>query len=110
MKLEQFAMMRGMENAYTSSNFGLIDHLLSSEDGDALRKNVLTKRLQFDCVPELHSRVESVCSLLGCSKRELLEMVVIDGCNKAEEVFMQSFKDAHGEEFTTVYAANEVHA
>ena len=108
MKIENFAKMRGMESAYNAANSPLIDHLLSSEQGDAAREKLLLKRLQFDCSPQLYARVESVCSLLNTTKREFLEMLVSGGCDMAEETFMTSFKDAHGEEFTTVYAAGEV--
>jgi hypothetical protein len=34
-------------------------------------------------------------------------MAVVDALDKAETVFMETFKEAHGEEFTTVYAPSE---
>lgn len=104
MNLENFAKMRGLESAHTASNADFLDALMQGDSGEKIKSEVLTKRLQFDCSPELYAQVESICSLLHCSKRHFLEMAVIDALDKAETVFMDSFKDAHGEEFTTVYA------
>lgn len=104
MNLENFAKMRGLEMAHTSSNSDFLDHILNGEQGQQVKAEFLTKRLQFDCHPELYQEVEQLCGLLKCSKRQFLEMAVIDALAKAETVFMDTFKDAHGEEFTTVYA------
>jgi len=78
--------------------------MLNSDQGDEIRERLLTKRLQFDCVPELHAEVETLCNLLDCSKREFLDMAVRDAVERAESTFMASFQEAHGQEFTTVYA------
>lgn len=104
MKLAQFAQMRGFQSAYQSGNPQFVDHILNSEQGDEVRERLLTKRLQFDCLPELHAEVEETCSLLECSKREFLEMAVRDALDKAQTIFMESFKEVHGQEFTDVYA------
>ena len=74
MDLENFAKLRGLNQAYIASNSGFIDHLLNSEQGAEIRKTVFTKRLQFDTTPELYAEVENMCQLLGCSKREFLEL------------------------------------
>lgn len=105
MNIENFAKMRGLQMAYTSGNPQLLDHILASEQGDEVREKLLTKRLQFDTTPELYSKVEQLCTLLDCSKRQFLEMAVSDALDKAWAVFEDSFKEAHGEEFTTVYAS-----
>mgnify|MGYP000505814607 CR=1 FL=1 len=107
MDLENFAKLRGLNQAYIASNSGFIDHLLNSEQGAEIRKTVFTKRLQFDTTPELYAEVESICSLLNCSKREFLEMAVCDGINKAQEIFMASFKDGSGRDFMDVYGVEE---
>ena len=107
MDLENFAKLRGLNQAYIASNSGFIDHLLNSEQGAEIRKTVFTKRLQFDTTPELYAEVESICSLLNCSKREFLEMAVCDGINKAQEIFMASFKDGSGRDFMDVYGVQE---
>ena len=104
MKLTQFAQMRGFESAYQSGNPQILESILNSEQGDEVRSKFLTKRLQFDCVPELHAEVEETCSLLHCSKREFLEMAVRDGLDKGQTIFMDSFKEVDGREFTDVYA------
>jgi hypothetical protein len=107
MNLENFAKMRGLESAHTSSNSDFLDALMQGESGEKIKTEFLTKRLQFDCTPELYAHVEQICGLLNCSKRKFLEMAVVDALDKAETVFMETFKEAHGEEFTTVYAPSE---
>ena len=104
MNLENFAKLRGLDHAYNSSNTQLLDQFLDSDKGDEIRKSVLTKRLQFDTTPQLYSEVESICSLLCCSKREFL---VCDGINNAQAMFMAAFKDGSGTEFTDVYGVKE---
>ncbi len=107
MNLEQFAKMRGLYEAYTSANPQLLDHFLQGEQGDEIRKNVLSKRLQFDTTPELFSQVEQVCKLLQCSKREFLQMVVSDGIERAEELFFAAFKEGSGRDFFDVYGVKQ---
>ena len=102
MNLENFAKLRGLDHAYSSTNRQLLDHILAGEQGDEVRKNILSKRLQFDTTPELYAEVENICQLLGCSKREFLELAVLHGLDKAEQVFGAAFKDATGREFGTV--------
>ena len=43
-----------------------------------------------------------MCQLLGCSKREFLELAVLHGLDKAGQVFGAAFKEATGREFGTV--------
>jgi hypothetical protein len=107
MNLENFAKLRGLDHAYASTNRQLLDHILAGEQGDEVRKNILSKRLQFDTTPELYAEVESICSLLNCSKREFLEMAVCDGIKNAQEIFMASFKDGSGRDFMDVYGVEE---
>ena len=102
MNLENFAKMRGLENAHSSANSDLLDHFLSSEKGDEIREKVLTKRLQFDSTPELYNEVERICFLLNCSKRQFLEMAVCDAINKAEDVFLDTFTQATGHDFGVI--------
>jgi hypothetical protein len=103
MKLNQFAQMRGFQQAHQSGNPMLLEHALNSSQGDEIREKILTKRLQFDCLPQLYTEVESICGLLECSKREFLEMAVREAIDQAQNTFMQAFKEAHGQEFTDVY-------
>jgi hypothetical protein len=97
MNLENFAKMRGLEKAHQSTNSDFLDYLINRE-GDKITSELLTKRLQFDTVPELYAKVESVCSLLDCSKRQFLEMAVVEAINKAEFVFRTTYEDASGRE------------
>jgi len=107
MKLENFSKMRGFELAHTSANAVFLDHVLASEQGDEIREKVLTKRIQFDTTPQLFEELESVCSLLECSKREFLEMAVSEALDKARGIFEDSFKDASGQDFMDVFGVKE---
>ena len=107
MNLENYSKMRALQTALATNNTSLLDHLLAGSQGDELREKVLTKRLQFDTTPQLFSKVEELCSLLECSKREFLEMAVWEAITKAESVFMATFEDATGQEFTTTFAVKE---
>lgn len=107
MNIENFSKMRGLQLAHTSANGSLLDHVLASEQGDEIREKVLTKRIQFDTTPQLYSELESVCSLLECSKREFLEMAVSQALEKARDVFEESFKEASGQDFIEVFGVKD---
>ena len=62
------------------------------------QKRASDEASQFDTAPELYAKVESVCSMLDCSKRQFLEMAVVDAINKAESVFAETYKQASGRE------------
>jgi hypothetical protein len=85
----------------------LVDHCLNGESGDELRAELKLKRIQFDTVPQLYDKLESVCSLLECSKREFLEMAVLDAIDRAQDAFMDSFKDGAGIDFMDVYGVKD---
>jgi hypothetical protein len=103
MKLSKFATMRGMTFAYDRTNQPLIDSVLNGSQGDEIRESLKLKRIQFDTAPQLSSDLESVCSLLDCSKREFLEMAVRDAIEKAQALFMDAFKDVSGQDFMDLY-------
>lgn len=103
MNLNQFAQMRGLQMAHSRIGAPLVDHFLNGESGDELRAELKLKRIQFDTVPQLYDKLESVCSLLECSKREFLEMAVWDAIDRAQDSFMDSFKDGAGIDFMDVY-------
>ena len=96
MKLNQFAAMRGFESARAVAGTALIDHFAQGEQGGELREKFLNKRIQFDTHAVLFDELEKVCSMLDCSKREFLEIVVAEGCQKAQQVFAESFEQAGG--------------
>jgi hypothetical protein len=99
MKLDQFARYAAFKTARELQNAGVIESFLNGPQGDEIREQLSLKRLQFDTHPHIYSRVESVCTLLECSKREFLEMAVWEACEKAEAVFGATYKDATGHEF-----------
>ena len=107
MNLENFAKMRGLQSAHTSSNSDLLDVFMQGESGEKIKSEFLTKRLQFDCHPDLYQRVEEMCDLLECSKRMFLEMAVCDALNKAGDIFMASFKEGSGRDFFDVYGTDK---
>lgn len=97
MKLDQFATMRGMQSAHISTNQGFLDHLLNDADnGPKIRQEILTKRIQFDTTPQLFAQLESICSLLDCSKREFLEMAVFEAIQRSQSVFESAYEAAAG--------------
>jgi len=96
MKLHQFAAMRGFESARAVAGTVLIDHLAEGNQGGELRANFLNKRIQFDTNAMLFEELEKVCSMLDCSKREFLEIVVSEACANAQAVFAESFEEAGG--------------
>ncbi len=99
MKLSHYAQFAALRTAESFSNSSLLDEFLKGPTGDELREKEALKRLQFDTSPALYSQVESVCSLLECSKRVFLEMAVIDAIQKAETVFGETYKEATGHAF-----------
>lgn len=99
MNLENYTKMRALQAAHTSTNSTFIDHILAGSQGDELREKILTKRLQFDTTPQLYSEVESVCSLLDCSKREFLEMAVWDALKKSKDIFFSTYEEVSGQEY-----------
>ena len=103
MNLENFAKMRGLEAVDSSENADFLDGLLEGESGKKIKAELLTKRLQFDCHPELYAEVERLCSAF-LQQAQILEMAVLSALDKSEQIFMETFYEAHGQEFTTVYA------
>jgi hypothetical protein len=108
MKLDQYAAMRAMQTAHNMTNQPILDAMLNDADhGPQIRAEVLTKRIQFDTNPALFAKLESVCALLDCSKREFLEMAVIDAIDRAETTFGDVFQNVYGKAFEDVFAAKE---
>lgn len=92
MNLETFLKFKGLSAAYTAGGSQMFDHVLRD---DAVRDQLPLKRLQFDTHEALYSEVEKVCSLLDCSKRELLEMAVMDALSKVS-IFFDTYKEVTG--------------
>lgn len=97
MNLETFAKMRALEAAYTSHNTRLLDHVLRGDEAEQVREAFKLKRIQFDASPELFERLENTCAALDCSKREFLDMAVVDAIEKAQRVFSETYKAETGE-------------
>ena len=108
MKLDQYAAMRAMQTAHNMTNQPVLDSMLNDPDhGASIRADVLTKRIQFDTTPDLFAKLESVCSLLECSKREFLEMAVREAIERTEETFGEVFEDVAGQSFLKAFGVEE---
>lgn len=110
MKLESFASMRALQALHTSTNSHLLDHFLSSSQGDEIRETLKLRRIQFDTHPALCDELDSVCDLLDCSKREFMEMAVIDALSKAKTVFFETYKKVGGRKYGEPDIQNDVTA
>lgn len=93
-RLEHFAQMRALENAYTSTNQSFVDHLLAGQDGDKMRKELPLKRIQFDAAEQLADELEKVCGLLDCSKRQFLEGAVAEAIDRAQHAYFATLEKA----------------
>jgi hypothetical protein len=108
MNLNQYATMRGMQTAHEMTNQPILDHMLNDADnGPKIREEVLTKRIQFDTTPGLYAKLESVCSLLKCSKREFLEMAVFESIEKAQAIFGDAFHQVSGQTLDQAFPVKE---
>jgi hypothetical protein len=87
MNLDHFAQMRALETAYIATNRRLVDHLLN---GGTPPEHIKLKRIQFDAWEGLSQELDSVCSLLDCSKREFLEVAVYEAIQKAMTAYRQT--------------------
>lgn len=108
MNIDQYSTMRAMQMAHNITNQPILDSMLNdSDNGPKIREEILTKRIQFDTTPELFAKLESVCSLLECSKREFLQMAVSESIAKAEAVFGNVFEDVAGQSFLDAFGVKE---
>jgi hypothetical protein len=96
MKLNHFAQLAALSSARQIIESCVLDKALDAPEADDVRKEFALKRLQFDTSQELYSKVEAVCVLMTCSKREFLEMAVIDAIEKAWAVYEKTYEEAAG--------------
>ena len=108
MNIETFAKMRALQEVHTSGNQSLLDHFLSGDQANEVRETLKLKRIQFDTNPMLFDKLEEVCGLLDCSKREFLEMAVVDAIKNAERSFSETYKAETGEQFGTTMAVQGI--
>lgn len=97
MYLEHFCKMRALEAAHIDTNQDALDYLLKRDSQSAeVVGALLSKRLQFDTVPEIYELVEKKCRLLNCSKRQFLEMAVLYAVSRADAVYRSTYEEAAG--------------
>ena len=106
MNIENFAKMRGLQLAHDSLNSALLDSVFSGEQGDEVREKLQTKRLQFDTTPVLYSKVEGMCEKLNCSKREFMEMAMLEAVERAELALQKGFQDGTGRDIADAFPAS----
>lgn len=103
MKLEHFAQMRALESAYISTNQTFVDRLLTDPES---AKNMPLKRIQFDAWEGMVEELESVCSLLECSKRQFLEGALAEALTNAKAAYFSTLDkvaaDSSGSQLTLV--------
>ncbi len=87
MKLSHFAQMRALQRASTDSNESFLDNILTTEQGEQVRKQILSKRIQFDTTPDFYAEFESICDFLECSKREYLQMAIADSIAATKRIY-----------------------
>lgn len=104
MNLEQFAQMRALESAYTSTNRAFVDHLVKNDPNVAEQ----LKRIQFDCAPFLADELEKVCGLLQCSKREFMEGAVVEALDRAQKAYFGTLERVAQEEAGPQYVLQAV--
>jgi hypothetical protein len=95
MDLEHFTKMRALEAVYSSG--AVLDRILTTEDAPKLIEELKLKRIQFDASPLLSEKLENMCVALQCSKREFLEMAVLDAIQRADQIFGQTIKSVMAE-------------
>jgi hypothetical protein len=105
MNLEQFAQMRALESAYTSTNRAFVDHLIATDKAAA---DQMTKRIQFDCAPFLADELEKVCGLLQCSKREFMEGAVVEALDRAQKAYFATLEKVAQDEAGPQYSLTAV--
>jgi len=93
--------------AASRNNSVLIDAMLQGEQGDSIREGLKLKRIQFDTSPLLWEKLENVCGLLDCSKREFLEMAISEAIHRAEENFHKAFEEAAGVDLAEAFPAGQ---
>lgn len=101
MNIETFAKMRALQEVHTSGNSSLLDYFLSGDQEAEARETLKLKRIQFDTNPALFEKLEELCELLDCSKREFLEMAVVDAIKNAERSYSETYKAETGEQYVT---------
>lgn len=97
MNVEHFAKMRALEAAYVSTNPMFTEAVF--EGRAQVEPPLKLKRLQFDCTPEFYERVEQMCNLLDCSKRQFMEAAIAEALDRASEAFFGTYKEVAGQEF-----------
>lgn len=102
MNLETFLKYKGLNAAYISGGSHMLDHFLRD---DSVRDQLKLKRLQFDTHEGLYNEVENACALLDCSKREFLELAVIDALNKVS-IFFDTYKEVTGQDYGQIESGN----
>jgi hypothetical protein len=91
MSPENFARMRGLQAAYTSSPLDIPD-IARQLDGKL-------KRVQFDTLPQFSEALDNICGLLDTTRREFLERAMMDAIGRAEAAFLAAYKDATGQDY-----------
>lgn len=102
MDFESLVRYKALHQVYSAGNSSLVDHMLNDPETRAqIEQNIKLKKLQFDVSQERFDEVESLCAILGMSKREFLDAATSEAVSRAHQIVaeagvMQSFEDAQG--------------
>lgn len=97
MDIKQFARMKGLQAAHQRFNSALLDHFPDIRE-QALEAGVV-RRVQFETLPVFVEQLESICELLGCTRREFLERATLEAISKAQDEFCKAYRDGTGEDY-----------
>lgn len=81
MKFDQLIQYKTLDRLHSLSGSDLVDRLAVPEDQKAQMKNVCAL-----IHVSLFEELESMCGLLGLSKRQFIEACLIEGLAKAEKI------------------------
>lgn len=95
MNTKDFATFMAYKSAYTTSNVAITNMIAA----DRVEHNVQLKRVQFETYPDVVERLESVCTVLGISKREFLERAVVDALDCTWATYTDTYQRLTGEPF-----------
>lgn len=93
MNVKDFATLKAYQDAYTSSNVAITNMIAA----DGVEHTVQLKRVQFETYPDVVERLETVCHVLGISKREFLERALVDALDCTWSTFTDTYHRLTGE-------------
>ena len=97
MNFDHLIQYKALDRIHSLSGSDLVDRVSLPDDQKVQMKNVCAL-----IHVSLFEELETMCGLLGLSKRQFIEACLVDGLAKAEKImedleFYQQFQEAHAE-------------